>query len=312
MEGEVDRLGEEISELVPEPRVSPLHYRTVAQEVFEVLVHRDLLRRDVLQLDEDHLGVVGHDAGDEGGPDLGPLQGEIGPGEHDEGPGAGLHGHGDRVKHRGGGGEVSLVETQAVGGGSVLQVGGEALLHKVPVGLGVADEHVEELVLVGVDHVVLPPPQLGLAVEPLLDAAPEGEGHQVAHDDHDDGQEDGDQDGGVVDGRHLADCLVVRVGGLVSADDVIQRSHGLAQVVVSHAPQLLPVHHLVQHGRLVLHEVGDEVALAAPEVVGEGQVVDGRVGGQLPDGEGVQQVPVQPQHRQRLQAGECLLGNGWK
>ena len=194
----------------------------------------------------------------------------------------------------------------------MLQVGGEALLHKVPVGLGVTDEHVEQLVLVGVDHVALPPAQLGLAVQPLLDAAPEGEGHQVAHDDHDDGQEDGDQDGGVVDGRDLADGLVVRVGGLVSADDVVQRRDGLPQVVVRHAPQLLPVHHLVQHRRLELEELRDEVALAAPQVVGEAEVVDGGVDGELPHGEGVQEVPVQPQHGQRLQAGECLLGNGWK
>ena len=194
----------------------------------------------------------------------------------------------------------------------MLQVGSKALLHKVSVGLGVTDEHVEELVLVGVDHVVLPAAQLGLAVQPLLDTAPEGEGDQVAHDDHDDGQEDGDQDGGVVDGRDLADCLIVRVGRLVSADDVVQGSDGLPQVVVSHAPQLLPVHHLVQHRRLELEEVGDEVALAAPEVVGEGEVVDGGVGGELPDREGVQEVPVQSQHSQGLQTGECLLGNGWK
>ena len=41
-------------------------------------------------------------------------------------------------------------------------------------------------------------------------------------------------------------------------------------------------------------------------VVGEGG------GGELPDREGVQEVPVQSQHSQGLQTGECLLGNGWK
>ena len=99
---------------------------------------------------------------------------------------------------------------------------------------------------------------------------------------------------------------------MVSADHVVQRSHGLPQVVIRHAPQLLPVHHLGQHRRLVLEELRDEVALAAPEVVGEAEVADGGVGGELPDWEGVQEVAVQPQHAQRLQAGECLLGNGWK
>ena len=80
--------------------------------------------------------------------------------------------------------------------------------------------------------------------------------------------------------------------------------------VVQETPALLQT--LVQHRRLELEEVGDELALAAPEVVGEGEVVDGGVGGELPDREGVQEVPVQSQHSQGLQTGECLLGNGWK
>ena len=74
MEGEVDWLGEKVSQLVPEPGVSPLHYGTVLQKMLEVLVDGDLLLADVLQLDKHHLGVVGEDAGHEGRPDLGPLQ----------------------------------------------------------------------------------------------------------------------------------------------------------------------------------------------------------------------------------------------
>ena len=82
--------------------------------------------------------------------------------------------------------------------------------------------------------------------------------------------------------------------------------------MVRHAPHLGPVQHGVAHLLLVEEQVGEEVALAAPEVVGEGEVVDGGVGGELPDREGVQEVPVQSQHSQGLQTGECLLGNGWK
>ena len=93
MESEVNRLREKIAELVPEAGVAPLDHWTVLEQVLEVSVVRDLLGRDVLQLDKDHLGVIVHDAGNEGGADLGPLKAEVGPGEHNEGPGAGLHCH---------------------------------------------------------------------------------------------------------------------------------------------------------------------------------------------------------------------------
>ena len=106
--------------------------------MLEVRIFADLFLIHVLQLDKDHLGVVAHDAGDEGGPDLDPLQGQVGPGEDNEGPGAGLHGHGDRVVDGGGGGEVPLVETQSVAGVSMLKIRSKILFHKLSVCYGIA------------------------------------------------------------------------------------------------------------------------------------------------------------------------------
>ena len=73
VEGQVNWLREKVSQFVPEAGVSPLHNWTVLQQVFEVLVDGYLVLADVLQLDKDHLGVVAHDAGHEGLPDLSPL-----------------------------------------------------------------------------------------------------------------------------------------------------------------------------------------------------------------------------------------------
>ena len=106
--------------------------------MFKVLVLAYFVLTNVLQLDKDYLGVVAHDAGDEGGPDLDPLQGQVGPREDNKGPGAGLHGHGDRVVDGGGGGEVPLVETQSVARVSVLKIGSKVLLHKLSVSNGIA------------------------------------------------------------------------------------------------------------------------------------------------------------------------------
>ena len=86
VEGEVNWFRKEITEFIPEPRVAPLHQRRVVHQVFQVweVVHLGLAH--LLQLDEDHLAVVGHDGGDEGRPDLTPLGGEIGPAKDDQGP----------------------------------------------------------------------------------------------------------------------------------------------------------------------------------------------------------------------------------
>ena len=99
---------------------------------------------------------------------------------------------------------------------------------------------------------------------------------------------------------------------LVSTDHILQGSDSLAQEMVSHTSDVLPVlNHsaqpLLEHGQVI-----EEVTFAAPEVVGEAEVADGGGGGELPDGKCLQQVAVQPQHCQRLQTGECLLGDGWK
>ena len=138
VEGEVDGLGQEVAQLVPEPGVPPLHHGAVLQQVLEVGVDGHLVLAHVLQLHEHHLGVVVHDAGDEGRADLGPLQREVCAAEHHECARAALHGHGHGVVHGGGGGEVALVQAQPVAGVPVLEVGGEPLLHEVSVGHGVA------------------------------------------------------------------------------------------------------------------------------------------------------------------------------
>ena len=142
VEGEVHGLRQEVSQFVPEARVAPLDNRTILEQVLEVGILSDLLGRDVLQLDKDHLGVVVHDAGDEWGANLGPLQAEVGSGEDDEGAGAGLHGHGDRIIHGGRGGKVPLVKAKSVARVSVLQVRRKTLLDKVPVCHGVAANRV--------------------------------------------------------------------------------------------------------------------------------------------------------------------------
>ena len=79
--------------------------------------------------------------------------------------------------------------------------------------------------------------------------------------------------------------------------------------MVRHAPHLGPVQHGVAHLLLVEEEVGEEVALAAPEVVGQEDGGEGGVAGQLPHGEVVQEVPVQPQYGEGLEAGEGLGRN---
>ena len=59
----------------------------------------------------------------------------------------------------------------------------------------------------------------------------------------------------------------------------------------------------------IAEEAGEEVALAAPEVVGEEEGGESGVGGQLPDGEGVEEVAVQPEDGEGLEAGEGVGGD---
>ena len=65
---------------------------------------------------------------------------------------------------------------------------------------------------------------LCLPIEPLLDAAVESEGTQVADHDHEDGQQDGDQDGCVVQLAHLVSLEVgVNQGIVVGAWHTLHR-----------------------------------------------------------------------------------------
>ena len=93
---------------------------------------------------------------------------------------------------------------------------------------------------------------------------------------------------------------------MVGADDVVQRRDGLAEVVVRHAADLRLVLNLGADLLLEDEEVVEEVALAAPEVVGEAEAGQRGVGGQLPDREAAQQIVVQSEGCQLLQVGECL------
>jgi len=86
VEREVDRLGQEVAQLVPEPWIAPLHQGGVVHQVLQVRELVDLGLAHLLQLDEDHLAVVCHDRRDEGRPDLTPLGGEVGPAKDDQGP----------------------------------------------------------------------------------------------------------------------------------------------------------------------------------------------------------------------------------
>ena len=86
VEREVDWLGQEVAQLVPEPWIAPLHQGGVVHQVLQVRELVDLGLAHLLQLDEDHLAVVCHDRRDEGRPDLTPLGGEIGPAKDDQGP----------------------------------------------------------------------------------------------------------------------------------------------------------------------------------------------------------------------------------
>ena len=132
--------------------------------------------------------------------------------------------------------------------------------------------------------------------------------------DEDDGDQNRDEDGRVVQLRgHGGHGLEVRVGlGLVCADDVLQRRDGLAEEVVSHAADVRPVLDSGAQSLLENHEVVEEVALAAPEVAGEAEAGQQGVGGQLPDGEGAQEVVIQPQDCQLHQAGECVGCDTWR
>merc|ERR550517_640720 len=279
VEGEVDWLWQEIAEFIPKARVAPLHQGRVIHQVLQVWELVDLCLADLLQLDEDHLAVVGHDGGDEGRPDLAPLGGEVRPAEDHKGSCRGLDCNRDGVKDRCRWWEVSLVKAKPVRGCSVLKIGSKGLLNKVPIFDRVADEDIKQLVLVVVHRSCLScSGALCLSVEPLLDTASEGEGKQVSHDDHEDTQQDRDEDRGVVQLAHLARLEVgVNEGILVGARHTLHRCDGLVAEVARDAFQVIPVYDLAAKAPLEGKEGLEEVTVAAPNVAGHVETDQHRV-----------------------------------
>ena len=99
------------------------------------------------------------------------------------------------------------------------------------------------------------------------------------------------------------------VGSSVGTDDILQWSDSLAQVVVSDTSHIRLVTDLVTNLLLIHQEVVEKVTVAAPEIVGQTETSEERVGGQLPDGELTEQVTIQSQHSQLFQIGKCVSSN---
>ena len=172
---------------------------------------------------------------------------------------------------------------------------------------------IKKFILVRVDRVIFASPTFGFAVQPFLYTASKGKGQKITNNDHDHSNEDRDEDGRVVEaGGHWTDGLVVRGQLLVNTVHVVQGSDGLAQVVVSHAADGGLVGDLVPDLLLEHEEVVEEVALAAPEVIGETETGQDWVGGQLPDGKIAQKITIKLQQCQFFQVCKRFSGNAWK
>ena len=100
------------------------------------------------------------------------------------------------------------MQAESVAGVPVLQVGCKALLNKVSISHRVTAinnsqqkvqwlqvcflpyKDIKQFIFVGVNCIIFPSSELGLAVQPFLDTSSEGEGEEVSNNDEDHSNED--------------------------------------------------------------------------------------------------------------------------